>query len=123
MENRWETITDLHILLTLVASWEWKVKSVKKIAQVTERRQAIWELSKRPVQTRAGSKKTEQKERVKKQREKAWAELQEKREEKRQQTRERVRKYRQRKLAASVQEQATEAAMNLFYSMIGYFRS
>ena len=44
-------------------------------------------------------------------------------EKKRQQTRERVRKYRQRKLAASIQEQATEAAMNLFYSMIGYFRS
>ena len=82
MKNRCETITDLHILLSLVASWEWKVKSVKKIAQVRERRQAIWELSKRPVQTRAGSKKTEQKERVKKQREKAWAELQEKREKK-----------------------------------------
>ena len=123
MKNRCETITDLHILLSLVASWEWKVKSVKKIAQVTERRQAIWELSKRPVQTRAGSKKTEQKERVKKQREKAWAELQEKRERKKGNKQGKESVNTAKKLAASVQEQATEAAMNLFYSMIGYFRS
>ena len=40
---------------------------------------------------------------------------------KRQQTRERVRKYRQRKLAASVKEQATEAAMNFFIQWLVTF--
>lgn len=54
----------------------------KKIAQVKERRQAIQELSKWPARTRTDSRKTERKEKVKKQRETARADLQQKRENK-----------------------------------------
>jgi len=68
----------------------------KKIAQVKERRQVIRELSKRPARTRTDTRITERKEKVKKQRETAQADLQQKREKMRQQTRERVRKSRKK---------------------------
>lgn len=84
-----------------------------KIAQVKERRQAIWELSKRAARTRTDVKKMERKSKAKEKRENAQTELQNKKKKIREQTKERVWKYHKKKQLKKVAQvgKTEEAAL------------